>query len=360
MKNITEKYLLIGPIPGVITGQSLAFSTLVKNSTLECIVVNDNSQGFGKFGKVLRFFKVLTDVFLALIKSDVCCVYLSCTRTKLGSVKDILILLFARLFNIRKVCIHLHGMDMKEFRLKLNFLHRLIFDFSYRKATDLILLHKLMEEQFDFLPYSIQRHVVPNFYEEEINSIEFDPLNFKSLKVLYLSNMMETKGIKHLVDAATSFIKSDGSLELKCAGAFINDTCAKDNLKTYLSDKWCDDISYVGTVTGQEKLELLKWANILIIPSFYPTEAFPLCILEGMAAGCYVVVTDHNILSKVVDGDFGSIIKKQSTESIVKEFNYLNKNLERVETISKHNFAKTRKFYTVSTHVNKLEKIFKS
>jgi len=354
-----NKYILIGPVPGLITGQSSAFQTFLENTSLDCVVIDDNTQGYSYFQKAYKFFIIIVKVVYNLVRWDVSGLYLSCTRTRLGSIKDILILNIASFFCVTKICVHLHGMDMTVFRNGLGLLHRMIFDFSYFKSTDVIVLHDKMISQFDFLPDVIKRSVVPNFYSRNIDQIKPpNSANSGGLKVLYLSNMMESKGVRYLVDAVIKCNSHGANVKLRCAGEFITDSIMEANiLKKKLSSKWNNNIIYTGPAYGKDKVELLEWANILVLPSFYPTEAFPLCVLEGMAAGCYIIVSNHNILPYLIKEDFGSVVESQSSESIFKELMDLSENLARIRVVCKNNYIKSRSDFTVSRYIERLDRV---
>jgi len=70
-----------------------------------------------------------------------------------------------------------------------------------------------------------------------------------------------------------------------------------------------DDVRYLGEVSGDEKLELLRTARATLFPISWP-EPFGLVMIESMACGTPVVATRHGAVPEVIeDGVSGVIVE---------------------------------------------------
>ena len=67
-------------------------------------------------------------------------------------------------------------------------------------------------------------------------------------------------------------------------------------------------------MNGTQKKDLYSNAHIFCLPTYYPWEGQPFCILEAYAAGCVVITTNHSGISQVFkDGINGIEVEKKST-----------------------------------------------
>ncbi len=77
------------------------------------------------------------------------------------------------------------------------------------------------------------------------------------------------------------------------------------------------NLHFLGTISEEEKLALLRASDVLPFPSRY--EGFGLPLLEGMAAGVPVVSTDIPVVNEiVVHGDNGLLIPYDDTEALAR------------------------------------------
>ncbi len=106
------------------------------------------------------------------------------------------------------------------------------------------------------------------------------------IKVLYLNNIMEDKGIFELIDAVLLIPNA----ELHIAGAIERREGSEKRLKMLL-EKYSDKLSYYGVVGGTEKRRLFSECDIFSLPT--RSDGQPIAILEAYANGL-AVVTDES------------------------------------------------------------------
>ncbi len=115
----------------------------------------------------------------------------------------------------------------------------------------------------------------------------------RPLRLLFLSNMIPSKGYHDVVEATALLRARDISVELRLAGRWI-DEGDRRAFETRIAGDLASSITHLGAVTDRNAIRALHhWADVFIFPTYYPTEAQPLALLEAMSAGTPIVTTAH-------------------------------------------------------------------
>ncbi len=314
-----SKVLFFGPYPNPITGQSIAFREVYDNYLEDKILVDVTRFGDNKFKNTIYcLFK--TPLIFMTNKFDV--IYFTCSRSKLGFIKDFILLAFCKIFN-KKVVNHLHGNDFKHFYEESDKLSSII-KWAYSGVHTSIVLLPKMKSQFDNFS-KMEIEVVTNCYPKELDSYEII-WEKKKEQLLYLSNLMESKGILYFLDAVSVILVNRPELIVKIAGVPMGDYISssieieiKFNTKySKIKKEFPDQIFYLGSVMGDAKLQLLHESSIFSLPTFYITEAFPISILEAMRCGTPVIAYyGGGYKETVVNGVTGVFFKEATAESLI-------------------------------------------
>jgi len=215
------KIFLIGPLLPPVHGQSLSFTRFVESiDEKEKIVINTNLEDKSKLGKFFYTFITLFEIFIKSIfyKYDV--VYFTCSRSFLGSIKDIVLINLVSLKKI-KIINHLHGSNFHEFLHASPRWYQNILLKTYRKVdTSIVLLDRMKDEFKDFPNMKVE--VVSNFYDKELDT-KLVKKDIDIINLVYLSNIMCSKGIFVLIEAFEKLSKKYDNLHLNIAGGFIAD-----------------------------------------------------------------------------------------------------------------------------------------
>lgn len=356
------KHIYIGPLAGVVTGQSVAFTTFVNNSKHEHVVLDINSEGMAFFSKVILNVNVVFFLLVSLFKCDGN-VYFTSSRSRVGFCRDLFVIFFSKIIFHRYIVNHLHGADFLEFRASLTSFEKKLLDFFYRLIDISIVLTSGMKEQYDSLYPNMDIAIVPNFYQKALIDNKSDLGLFFSrgaLKVAYLSNIMKTKGILELV-TAVSELSNHLSIELVIAGKPMDDSeCSAKDIISLIKKitKNNHHIKHVGLLNVTSKAYLLTEADILVLPSYYPTEAQPLCLIEGMALGCLLITTRHNYLPELVShGINGYLVEKHSSQDIKNALMKCVNFPEQLEEIKKFNVGFAQSNYSQISYVTAIDDI---
>lgn len=293
--------LLVGPISGVVSGQSVAFRE--SGAAIPSAVMVDAD--FSSARKLLTFpFRLLRGVY-----SSRGPVYFTSSRSYKGFyARDLLVFLLTWLSR-RKLINHLHGSDFSAFRSGVDPLTGLLVDWCYRRVHLSIAPSARALKQYNRYG-SMWLEVVENFFDERLSEVSLKKENHDALEVVYLSNLIYTKGYTVAVEACRLLHREGLPVHLTLCGSPIGDNnMSVRDIKKYLEGLVGEAaVSVVGCVRDDAKARVLSEANIFVLPTFYPTEEAPISILEALAAGCYVISTAQGSIPDLLAGFHARVV----------------------------------------------------
>lgn len=306
---MNNKTLAVGPSSGPVTGQLKAFNTYVEGTSAKVDVV-DKYIGGGN-GAMVRLIRYAFSLINCLLRNRYSHLYITTSRTTFGFFIDAYAIIIFKVLNDGKVVNHLHGADFIGFRER--FFCRRLVDWIYNKIDISIVLSESMKEQYHFYD-SMSVVVVSNFSDSKVEDLssfqkkEFG-IELRVLKILYLSNLIYSKGIYHVIKAVSELVQEGNNISLDIAGNFMPDQfMTAESLENMCSFLWSDSITYLGSLTGSKVINVLNENDVMCLPTFYPTEAQPLCLIEGMAHGMHIITTKHNYNIDFLPLDFSSVV----------------------------------------------------
>lgn len=337
------KIAMIGPFPPPIHGMSLAnkmlfdglkkvHSVYVMNTDSKRVqeIENLSEQGKISFSKTFSSLaQVITGVCRILFKGKLDAIYITPGQSTAGYLKYTPFMWAAR---IRKIpyFIHIHGGYFRTMYNGLRGWKKRIIDRNLKELAGAIVLGPSLRFMFKGIVSDEKIFVCENGVEDEIFATEKE-IKQKieryriddTIRIIYLSNLMESKGILDLFEAVKVLRKQGKKVHLDVAGAI--EPAIEDRVKAFLKELG-ESVTYYGVVKGKKKKELLLNNYIFCLPSKHPYgEGQPISILEAMANGCVVITTDHGGIRDIVNEEYGVFVEKQNPESIV-------------EVINKHNY----------------------
>uniref|UniRef100_UPI004047A273 hypothetical protein n=1 Tax=Polaribacter sp. TaxID=1920175 RepID=UPI004047A273 len=216
-----KKILMIGPFPDPISGVSVS-NKVVKNilkKQSEVSIINTSfpifSDSIGSFSfKKLFFFLKLNVFCYKVFKSDI--IYTTPGQTFFGILKYTTFILLASLLK-KELIIHVHGNYLGLQYKQLKGFKKKLFKFLISKFTKGIVLSSSLKS--NLLPFIDESKitVVHNFAEEYLYQ-NMHEKSFDSIKIVFLSNLMEEKGIFNLLEALKQLEAENIQYEAKIAG----------------------------------------------------------------------------------------------------------------------------------------------
>jgi glycosyltransferase involved in cell wall biosynthesis len=350
--------LIIGPIPDPVNGCSLANQVLVNRLSLAGIsyeVINmsapiqaSSSMGKFSFRKVAFHLRAYRKIFL-IRKADV--VYATPGQTFLGILKYAPYFLLCRLLDIPYV-VHLHGNHLgREFR-ESGPLKRRIMKFCLRGAAKGIVLSESLRSNFDHLIEPDRIEVVENFVEDDMIPLECPQKGYSQLKFLFLSNLMKEKGFEDFLLALRILKERRISFVADIAGK--PEWGGSRDIFGEFSDLK-DSIKYHGVVGGEKKRQLLREANVFVLPTYYRMEGQPITLIEAMANGNIVVSTRFSGIPDIVSESNGFFVLPENPEDLANVLTGVANDLQDiVREISVYNYEYASERFKESRFYEKL------
>ena len=359
MKKILFVLHLPPPVHGsAMVGKYIKDSPLV-NSTFDAKFINlSTSKTIEEIGKkpylkVSRYLKILYQVVIRLIEDNPGTVYLAINAKDFGFYKDYPIAVLAKLFR-KKLVLHYHNKGVKT--RQQNFFDDLLYRILFKNTKVILLSERLYEdvskyvkkEDVFFLPNGIP---IPNAVEE------FLPKNNKVPKLLFLSNLIESKGVFILLETLKvlndngiafhcNFVGGEGDISSKQLNQKINDL----NLQEY--------VTYLGKKYGDDKYEIFQSSDIFVFPTHYHNECFPIVLLEAMMFGLPVISTNEGGIPDIVkDGETSFVIDKQNPNQLAEKIKWFIDNPEEAILMGEKGREHFLENYTLEIFENRLTQI---
>lgn len=348
-----NRVLFITPLPPPVHGSTIV-SEFIKNSKLineelDCHYVNlSTSRSVGEIGKLhiaklFRFFMSYLVVLWNLLTHHYDLVYLAISVGGIGFLKDCPFVLMAKLFS-NKVVIHHHNKGMSEYvdRMPYKILYRLAYS-----NVKVILLSWNLYNDISAVVKKDNILICPNGLPS-IGAVKSKSENNKVPNILFLSNLIESKGVFVLLDACRIMMQEKLKFTVTFVGAEskqINREVLEEAIKERGLTPDCGiEIEYVGPKYGEDKEYYWNNADIFILPTCYQCECFPLVLIEAMQHKLPVVSSDEGGIVDIVD-DWNDSFQYGTgflVDSKVLKDNCSNKSLG--EIISVKDFDKARAF----------------
>lgn len=358
------KILIIGPFPEPINGCSIANETLLRQFKLESHIsvdfINTNSKNIssenvGQFSlsKVFSFIKTYKEIF-SINKADV--VYTTPGQTFFGIVKYMPFYFYCLLFR-KPYIIHIHGNHLGNEYKSLQGFKKWFFSLFIKRASVGIVLSNSLKGNFEGLLNPKKIFIVENFAQDEVVKRTEMVKPKDRLRLLYLSNLMEEKGILDFLDCLILLKNAEILFEANIAGKI------EDESEDIINNKFEELqglITYHGVVSGQSKIDLLEKSNIFILPTYYRMEGQPISLIEAMATGNIIVTTNFSGIPDIISEDNGYFVEAKNPKSIFEVLVEINQKLDKsIDKYSSVNTDYVKLNFTESQFSSKIFNVIK-
>ncbi|QLG44572.1 glycosyltransferase family 4 protein [Costertonia aggregata] len=313
------------PIHGAaMVGKHIRDSELI-NASFDCTYINLSTSasvteiGKGGIKKIIRYLNILYFTIKNVLQYRPNLIYITISATGAGFYKDALIALIVKLMRV-KVVYHFHnkGIDKHQDKWLDNILNKLIF-----KNVEVILLSEHLYYDISKYVSKANVHYCPNGIPEnrKQNSGSIEKGNSENVMVLFLSNLLISKGIYTLLDACR--LLKDKNLPFQCIlaggeGDIDTATLAKRISLLEIDDK----VTYVGKKYGNDKENEYSKADIFVFPSY--DETFGLVNLEAMQFNLPVISTNEGGIPDVVlDNVTGFLVPSHDSKALAEKLEIL-------------------------------------
>lgn len=356
------KVLLIGPISPPVTGCSvvndLVLAKLNEDKVFEVMHINRAypkfNEAIGEFS-IKKFFFYVRQYFYAfkIFRADI--IYVAIGLTFFGVLKDAPFILLSKLLG-KQVVVHVHGNYLKTQYKLLSGFKKKLFHYILSKADKGIVSSELLKDNLSPFLNEDRIYWIPYFVENTLKDIkEKDVVNIEGLNILFLSNLMEGKGIFDVFEALKILNKAGVPYKAKIVGGIDSENEKK--IFNYINSN--PNITYCKPIRGQEKIETYLSSNVFILPTYYKMEGQPIALLEAMLTGHIIITTDHAGILDICSNKNGYIVNKKDPQQIADKLGHIANNLDEFKEMMIHNHHYAKNNYKPEDFINRLADVFK-
>lgn len=316
------------PVHGAaVVGQQIYDSKLFRDS-YDCLYINASTSaslgdvGRFSFKKITRTLSFYRQVMRAVRQTQSDLVYFTPSTSGWAFYRDAITISMLRQRK-QNIVLHFHNKPTE------SFLHKWYNDCVWKcffKGVSAIFLGESLAKQFEkYTSLCKQVYICPNGMQDKLvkehHSTQLDQA--KPFTFLFLSNMIETKGVYVLLEACAQLKQKGYAFCCNFVGQWFDVTKEAFNQK-------CEQLSITDCVQayggkfGEEKDALLQLADALVFPTFYSAECLPLVLIEAMRRGVPCVTTSEGAISDiVVNGETGWIVEKRNASALAEKMQWL-------------------------------------
>jgi glycosyltransferase involved in cell wall biosynthesis len=304
--------LFLSPLPPPYYGSAMSSETclnVLKNSNkyeIKNLKVNYSKEFSDidkiNFKKLAGYFLTLYKIICYSLKYQPQLVYIMPATSGFAFIRDFSYALISKSLN-KNIIYHMRTqITNKE---KNNKIMNFIFHKAFKNSRVIFLGKELKE---DVLPYlnNSETFILPNTINNSIKEhdylkIEEDRLQNKKLRLIFISNMMKSKGWHKTILAATILNQQNIDFSLCFAGNWPSDN-EKDEFFNEISKYSLQKkVKYLGHINEKQKIEILSHSDVMIFPTEYPYEALPRVIIEAYQYGIPVISTRNGSIPSMIN-----------------------------------------------------------
>lgn len=308
-------------LPPPVHGSSMVGKQLFESREIACrfesrwinLLVSSHVEESGR----ISLNKILTSIFIVpktlwkLISFRPNVAYYALTVSGAAFLRDVILVALLKAFGV-PIVFHLHNKGVRRCQSRMG---HVLYRFVFRRSRVVLLSNRLYSDVEKFVDPA-QVRICPNGMDVTVAKEGRPDEGSGSPKILFLSNLIEEKGVLVLLEAC-QLLKRRG-VEFECQLVGGEGDITSERLNTRLVEMGItSEVKYLGRKYGEEKMAVFHQSDIFVFPTFYRMETFGLVLLEAMAAGLPCVSTDEGgVPDLVLDGETGLIVEKRNAEDL--------------------------------------------
>lgn len=176
----------------------------------------------------------------------------------------------------------------------------------------------------------------------------YDPSPKKYERVAFIGNLIPSKGLYELIEAALM-----ASIHLDIVGP-ASDVVAK-KVKEMTGENFGRAVVMHGKMTNSDAVRFMETVDVIALPTYYPSEAFPISIIEAMSLSKLVISCPRAAIPDMLTGLDGSpcgiLVRPGSVSDIADALTWCRDNKTEADELC-------RKAYEKVFHVYRTEVVY--
>lgn len=202
-----------------------------------------------------------------------------------------------------------------------------------RLAGFVFLTEQFAERCTPWIP-DAKRFVIPNTIDDALLCGEdeiarkVDRPDQRALQLLFLSNMMPEKGYRDVLKMLPILRAHGVAFHAHFAGRWVTEV-DRTNFDAFIAaHRLQANVTHYGGLSDREQIRRLHLqADAFLLPSYHPTEAQPLSIIEALSAGTPVVTTMHGGMPDMIRPNRdGLFVPPRDPEALAEAVRQLSQN----------------------------------
>lgn len=323
--------LFIVPLPPPVHGSSAVARQIRGNENINSRMQIDylnlstsrdmEENGCGGWKKVFRGIVIYFQVLYRILRYRYDFCYITPAVTPMGLLKDAPVMLLCRLFR-KKVILHMHGKGVSGYAARHRW-YRQLFRLCFTGNRVILLSQRLYRDIALLVPENRIR-ICPNGLPWQDTSSQcanrFNPVP----RILFLSNLLESKGVFTLLDACVHLAETQIDFECNLVGnetAEINTARIEREIS---ARKLTGKVVYRGSRYGREKEQTFIDSDVFVFPTSYCNECFPMVLLEACLWRLPIIATAEGAIEDIVmDGQNGYIVPGNDAVAVARKLEML-------------------------------------
>lgn len=296
---------------------------------------------------------VYAKIFYTSVFKKYSIVHLNVGLEKFSIIRDGLIFFIVQKIFRKKVVLHVHGgyylMHESDGKLLSFFLNNM-FNNAQRIIVLSDLEQEILEKRYGKLPF----YSFPNAVDmQSISRFTKEPPAAK-IRFIFMGRINRTKGIYTITKSLAALSKYYDQFSLRIFGNGPD----LDEWTAELAQLQGLQYSFEGVVGGDDKWEALSGSDVFLLPALH-SEGMPIAMIEAMAAGCVVIVTDvASIKAVVTDNENGILLEEHSAEELARKMEDIILGKTDMKRLGENAKQFVENNLSLPSYINKLETLY--
>lgn len=359
---MSKRILVVAQLPPPIHGSTVMaerFLNALHHNGFETGIVQKTFSrsmeevGKASLAKVLRIPAHCFNLLKAIreFKPDICLYFVAVGITAL--VVDALLTGILVRHRIPYV-LYFHGTGYRKYSLNPHGFHRYAAERTLQRALGGIVLGERLKADVNSYIPNERLFVLPNGIPDIDLKAERCKRGNRTVRVIFLSNLVKTKGLLELVQVAKAVTQRSKAVRFAIAGRVVDERFHQELLQYVKIEGLNDFVEILGPLYNKEKDAFFKSGDIFVFPTYKDT--FPLVNLEAMQNGIPVISSDEGAIPEVVqDGVNGYIVDPRNISQLASKVLELVENPSLRERMGKAGRGLYEKNYSIEAYQKKVK-----